>query len=559
MRSNLPITNKEVQLAAGEAIVSKTDLKGNLVYVNPTFSRISGLQEYEALGQPQNIVRHPDMPPEAFADMWSTIQGGAPWTGLIKSRCKNGDFYWVRSNITPVRERGSITGYMAVQVRPERAEIEAAALNYSAIGQRTKGARQMHQGSFVKPGVLHRLLAEMRLHSLGIRIWASTSAVNTLLLAVIIAALSSSKGSTSSLIWDVIVAGSSIGLAINVFLWNTLRVRMLRPLKSAIEGARVIAGGDLSAEFSCVETNEMGQLMRALQQMNMNLIATIGDVRSNVDTMSVATRQIASGNMDLSGRTEAQAASLEETAASMDQFSSTVKQNAENAVTANELAGAASSVAVESGAIVNDMIATMTEISDSARQIVDIIGLIEGIAFQTNILALNAAVEAARAGEQGRGFAVVAGEVRSLAQRSSVAAKEIKQLIDQSVGKVNVGMEQVQRAGGTMGQVVASVQRVTAIMGDITRASNEQSVGIDQVNKAVSHMDEVTQQNASLVEQAAAAANSLDQEANGLSRAVSIFRFDTSSRSGLRMAASARKAPAATSGQLAVRTQAVNE
>jgi aerotaxis receptor len=182
-------------------------------------------------------------------------------------------------------------------------------------------------------------------------------------------------------------------------------------------------------------------------------------------------------------------------------------------------------VAVDSGVIVNDMITTMTEISESAKQIVDIIGLIEGIAFQTNILALNAAVEAARAGEQGRGFAVVAGEVRNLAQRSSVAAKEIKQLIDLSVGKVNVGMEQVQRAGSTMGQVVSSVQRVTTIMGDITQASHEQSIGIDQVNKAIAHMDSVTQQNAALVEQAAAAASSLDQEATGLSRAVSVFQF----------------------------------
>jgi aerotaxis receptor len=259
--------------------------------------------------------------------------------------------------------------------------------------------------------------------------------------------------------------------------------------------------------------------------MNSNLIATIRDVRVNVETMAVATRQIAAGNADLSGRTESQAASLEETASSIDEFSSTVKQNAENSAQANDLAVAASDVAVEGGQIVSEVIATMDEINASSKKIVDIIGLIEGIAFQTNILALNAAVEAARAGEQGRGFAVVAGEVRNLAQRSSMAAKDIKQLIDVSVSKVSVGMERANRAGDTMEQVVGAVQQVTSIMREISVASREQSIGVDQVNQAIAHMDQVTQQNAALVEQAAAAAASLANEADGLKQAVSLFKF----------------------------------
>jgi aerotaxis receptor len=260
--------------------------------------------------------------------------------------------------------------------------------------------------------------------------------------------------------------------------------------------------------------------------------------------MAVATRQIAAGNADLSGRTEAQAASLEETASSVEQFSSTVKQNADNSAQANALAQNASTVAVQGGAIVADVIATMDEINNSSRKIVDIIGLIEGIAFQTNILALNAAVEAARAGEQGRGFAVVAGEVRNLAQRSATAAKDIKNLIDVSVGKVSAGMVQVDRAGATMKEVVASVRQVTAIMEEISVASREQSIGVDQVNSAIAHMDQVTQQNAALVEEAAAATASLALEAGGLTQAVSLFQFGraTPARLGTRPA---RKAPPA--------------
>jgi aerotaxis receptor len=300
---------------------------------------------------------------------------------------------------------------------------------------------------------------------------------------------------------------------------------VLQPLGKALNGARAIAAGDLSGSFETESTDEVGQLLRALQQMNSNLIATIRDVRINVETMAVATRQIAVGNMDLSGRTESQAASLEETASSIEEFSSTVKQNADNSVQANELALAASKVAVQGGEIVADVITTMDEINTSSKKIVDIIGLIEGIAFQTNILALNAAVEAARAGEQGRGFAVVAGEVRNLAQRSSLAAKDIKQLINISVGKVSAGMLQVNRAGATMEQVVSSVQQVTTIMQEISIASREQSIGVDQVNQAIAHMDQVTQQNAALVEEAAAAATRLADEAASLSQAVSLFNF----------------------------------
>jgi aerotaxis receptor len=521
MRKNLPVTNHEVQVQDDQAIVSKTDLKGNITYVNPYFVQISGYSEEELIGAPQNIVRHPDMPAAAFTDLWRSIQGGTPWTGLVKNRCKNGDHYWVKANITPIRENGHTLGYMSVRTRAGRDQIAAAADAYTDLREQKRGI-VIKNGQVIRPGA-GDWLARLSHSSLATRIWAATSGVNMLLLFVCLASLFGDG--TAALTRYSIFGATLIGLLVNVFLWYTLRTGVLQPLGRALDGARAIAAGDLSGSFETHATDEVGQLLRALEQMNSNLIATIGDVRRNVETMAVATREIAAGNADLSGRTEAQAASLEQTASSIEEFSSTVKQNADNSVQANDLAVAASNVAVEGGEIVAGVIATMDDINASSRKIVDIIGLIEGIAFQTNILALNAAVEAARAGEQGRGFAVVAGEVRNLAQRSSAAAKDIKHLIDVSVGKVSAGMTQVHRAGATMEQVVSSVQQVTAIMQEISTASREQSIGVDQVSQAIAHMDQVTQQNAALVEQAAAAASSLAQEACGLTQAVSLFKF----------------------------------
>ncbi|WP_348692681.1 methyl-accepting chemotaxis protein [Duganella fentianensis] len=524
MRNNQPVTNREVEVQEDQAIVSKTDLNGNIVYVNPYFCHVSGYSEAELMGAPQNIVRHPDMPPEAFADMWRSIQSGTPWTGIVKNRAKSGDFYWVKANVTPIREAGKTIGYMSVRTKAERSQINRAEEAYRAIRSGGKHNIRIKNGQLIhgSGGSLAARLTRRLIHSsLALRIWASTSLVNTLLAGVGAAALLGGGSGHNYIIF----AATVIGLLVNVFLWYTLRVSVLQPLGQAVLGARAIAAGDLSGTFETEATDEVGQLLRALQQMNNNLIATIRDVRVNVETMAVATRQIAAGNADLSGRTEAQAASLEETASSVEQFSSTVKQNADNSAQANQLALNASNVAVHGGEIVADVIATMDEINASSHKIVDIIGLIEGIAFQTNILALNAAVEAARAGEQGRGFAVVAGEVRNLAQRSATAAKDIKNLINVSVGKVSAGMEQVGRAGATMKEVVASVQQVTSIMQEITVASQEQSIGVDQVNAAIAHMDTVTQQNAALVEQAAAATASLAIEAGNLTQAVSLFKF----------------------------------
>ncbi|NUU03648.1 methyl-accepting chemotaxis protein [Herbaspirillum robiniae] len=314
-------------------------------------------------------------------------------------------------------------------------------------------------------------------------------------------------------------------LAFGVLCSWWLTVSIIRPLRTAVDVSRRVAQGDLTAEFKAASRDETGQLLAALQDMNRSLRTIVSQVRSGTDSIANASQEIASGNLDLSSRTEQQAGSLEETASAMEELTSTVKQNADNARQANQLAGSASQVAMQGGSVVGQVVQTMSSINDSSRKIVDIISVIDGIAFQTNILALNAAVEAARAGEQGRGFAVVASEVRSLAQRSAAAAKEIKTLIDDSVNKVGAGSKLVEQAGQTMTEVVESVRRVTDVVAEISAASQEQSAGIEEVNRAIALMDESTQQNAALVEQAAAAARAMQEQASGLASLVSVFRL----------------------------------
>jgi methyl-accepting chemotaxis protein len=321
----------------------------------------------------------------------------------------------------------------------------------------------------------------------------------------------------------MVLTGAGILAAMCFAYWITRSIT--KPFNEAVHAARRVAEGDLSLKIIVQSNDETGQLMQALKDMNESLHRIVSEVRTGTDTIATASGQIASGNMDLSSRTEQQASSLEETASSMEELTSTVKQNADNARQANQLAITASGTATRGNAVVAQVVETMGYINQSAGKIADIISVIDGIAFQTNILALNAAVEAARAGEQGRGFAVVATEVRSLAQRSAAAAKEIKTLIDDSVEKVDTGSRLVAQAGQTMEEIVTSVKRVTDMMAEITAASQEQSTGIEQVNQVISQMDQATQQNAALVEEAAAAAGSLQDQAGRLARTVSIFKL----------------------------------
>ena len=323
-----------------------------------------------------------------------------------------------------------------------------------------------------------------------------------------------------------LTAGAALALLLGLLLATLTKRSITGPIHRAAEVAEAIRNGDLTSNIDAAGNDETAQMLRGLAEMQANLRNIVAHVRQGSEAVATASAQIASGNSDLSGRTEEQASALEQTAASMEQLGSTVRQNADNAHQANQLALNASAVAVQGGDVVAQVVGTMKGINDSSRKIADIIGVIDGIAFQTNILALNAAVEAARAGEQGRGFAVVASEVRSLAQRSADAAKEIKALITASVERVEQGTQQADLAGSTMTEVVGAIRRVTDIMGEISAASSEQSTGVAQVGEAITQMDQATQQNAALVEESAAAADSLQRQAQELVQTVAVFRLN---------------------------------
>jgi aerotaxis receptor len=531
MRKNLPVTEKEYELRDDVAIVSKTDLKGKIVYVNPYFIEVSGFTEDELLGAPHNLVRHPDMPEEAFDDLWKTLKAGLPWTGLVKNRRKNGDFYWVQANVTPVRDGDRVSGYMSVRTRPDRKQVEEATALYERMRNGSAIDVALRHGVVMRTGVLGRL-DRLRNLPMALSLALKMGSICLLLLAMGISGLLAADRSTGNLAW-LFGAGSGFGIVLTLFLWHSLYRAIVLPLHDATHTARIIAGGDLSRDFDTSRRDDMGELLRALQQMNVNLQAIIGDVRTNIETITTGTDEIAAGTMGLSTRTETQAASLEETASSMEELASAVKQNAQHATQANALGLTSTSAAEKGESVVKQVVDTMSDINASSRKIVDIVGLIDGIAFQTNLLALNAAVEAARAGEQGRGFAVVAAEVRNLSQRCALAAKEIKGLINEAAQKVDNGTILVEQAGKAMHDILDSVKRVSSIMGEISAASAEQDAGIEQVNCAIVQMDETTQQNAALVEEAAAAAATLADQSHRLSDAISVFRLRRGERGAI--------------------------
>jgi aerotaxis receptor len=518
MVENFPVTQQEYDYPSENILVSTTDLQGRITHCNHAFEATSGFGYEELIGQPHSMVRHPDVPPEAFYDLWATVGRGRPWTGIVKNRRKNGDHYWVVANVTPIMQGGKPKAYMSVRYKPSRAQISAAEALYAKLDAQRKSGRhtfKLHAGGMRSLGwrdgfgKLHRLTLTQRL---GIAI----GVLGGVTMAIEAIGLSAMATLGAEAAW-LLVGGAAL------LFWFHKQFTVC--LNEIDRFAGDLAGCNLTTTLDPVQVGPFTSIARRLSQIQMNLHATIGDVRTEIEEITQMTEEVSRSSQDLSARTEAQANSLETTASSMEQLASTVRQTADMAEQVSQQSAQSTQVAQLGGAAVQSVGASMRAIETSSKKVGEIIAVIEGIAFQTNILALNAAVEAARAGEQGRGFAVVATEVRSLAHRSSTAAKEIRQLIGASVQQVAEGSHQMQDAGRTMHEVVDSVAQVSALIHQISSATKEQSIGIAQVNQSVNQLDTTTQQNAALGEESAAAATALNQSTASLRRSVDVFRL----------------------------------
>ena len=522
MRTNLPITQREYAFPAGQALVSTTDLQGRILYCNPAFIEVSGYTREELLGQPHNMIRHPDMPEEAFRDMWQTIESGQPWSGLVKNRRKNGDHYWVMANVTPLLDGDRPVGYMSVRTLPDRQQVSEAETLYARMREavsRGGGGPRLQAGRLAPQGVLARGLDRLQ----GDGHWRTQA-------LCLLGVAGGWGGAQLMSLWPgqlaataaaaLLAAGVSVGVA------ALIRRQNQEPLKALLRFANRLAAGDLTGQLPTGQPGLSGRLARALNQLSVNLMAIVGDTRAGVERLRHTSHDLASGNRNLAERTESQASSLEQTSASMAEITETVRHSADTARDVADVARQAADVTARSTEAVKEVTVTVEAIADASRRIREITQVIDGIALQTNLLALNAAVEAARAGEQGRGFGVVAGEVRQLAQRTSVAAREIKDLIEDAGLKVEAGSEQTRRACGTMEEAQAAVQRMSELVAGISAGASEQLNGISQINEAVSHMDQLTQKNAALVDELSSASETVTGQAQAVTEAVAVFRLD---------------------------------
>ncbi|WP_017347323.1 methyl-accepting chemotaxis protein [Pantoea sp. A4] len=514
MRNNQPVTQREFVFDDHATLMSTTDLNSHITYANDAFTEVSGFTAEEINGQPHNLVRHPDMPQEAFADMWATLKKGEPWTALVKNRRKNGDHYWVRANAIPVVRHGQVRGYMSVRTKPSVEEIRATEALYSDFRQGKAKGRHFHKGLIVRRGVrgVTSLLKTMPLR------WRVRSAMLALwpLSLVGLFALGAS---------DAMLLSSAGLMALLLLITNIcLEQQIVRPLERMYRQALNVATGASHKVETLDRADEIGMTSRAISQLGLMFRWLVDDVSGQAINVLSASDAIADSNNELSRRTEQAAANVQETAATMNEMTATVKSNTETAQAVNTLSHNTSNVALKGGEVMQEMVGMMAEIADSSKRIASITSVIDGIAFQTNILALNAAVEAARAGEQGKGFAVVAGEVRNLAQRSAKAASEIKTLVDTSAGRVQSGSDHADAAGRTMQEIVAQIQNVSTLIGQISAATAEQSVALSQVSIAVEDLDEITHRNAARVQESAEASTRMANQANRLVEAISVFR-----------------------------------
>ncbi len=494
--------------------MSITDVDSHIQYCNAKFIEVSGFNHDELMRQPHNLVRHPDMPPAAFADMWKTLKGGDSWTGLVKNRRKNGDHYWVRANATPVKRDGTVVGYASVRTTAKPAEITATAKLYN------KWSHGRAKGLGLKKGIIVRrgLLAWMSLFQVMPVFWRlilgiSAQATTALLAAWLL-------GVQPDILINLALFLLVGTLATGIFLHR----QVSKPLTNILIQAKQVAAGNIMDSDPVKRSDEIGMLERAINQAGLNLRSLVEDVGEQVTGITLSTHELSQGASDLSQRTEHTSSSLQRTAAAVLQTSQSLEQNAGSAQEVASLSTDASNMAREGCDIVAEVITTMSSIQMASEKISDIIGLIDDIAFQTNILALNAAVEAARAGEQGRSFAVVAGEVRTLAERSTEAARDIKTLINDSAERVSKGTELANHAGESMENIRSQFNKVSELIAGISGAVIEQSSAVGQVSDSINELDNMTSQNAGLVEESDNASSDLKARASRLSEAVDVYR-----------------------------------
>lgn len=505
-------------LGTTEYLISRTSSEGIITYVNQAFADAVGIPVDELVGMPYTQLFDPATPPEAVQDMRNTtITQGRRWEGLTRVKARDGSSIWAMTNVSLVRENGRVTGTTSVRTCADPNQIVYADRMLRRFMDKQARGWRIRGGQFVRSGlrgILQKILRPTLAKSLGV--------LQLPALAAGVALGVSHAGATQAAIWWTSL------LVVLLLMYGAAGIyaaRMQVSLESATDFAHRVAAGDLDAPLDERVGGQMHDLIRALLLMRRSMVTMIHDVISGVGTMAHASKEIAAGNLDLSRRTENQAASLEETASSMEQLTSTVHQNAEHARRARDMAIQAAGTADDGGKAFARIVAMMDDITASAKRIGEIVKVVEGIAFQTNILALNAAVEAARAGENGRGFAAVASEVRTLAQRSTAASKEIAGLISASIDSVAQGTALVRGSAATMAQIVSSIANVNVLMTEISEACSEQSQGIGQIGQAISQMDQITQQNAALVEQAAAAAASLSDQSRKVSLSLGVFKF----------------------------------
>lgn len=526
MRINLPVVDQEYDYPAHLMLVSMTDTRGHIVHGNAAFFETSGFSADELIGQNHNIVRHPEMPAEGFRDLWRTIGRGRPWTGLVKNRRKDGRYYWVRANVTPIMEDGKPIGYLSVRTKPARAEVEATEALYQRLNEETKaGQPSFHlEHGHVRWHGLKGLLSglTMRWFEKNLSLRLAAALLMMIALGMLPMALGTLWGWGAGATAGAQLTGLMLGAAI---MLGWFRHFLVRPMQQVELFARDLAACNLKTAIDYSPYSDMAQTLANLRQVQINLRAVIGDVNQQAASFYHAASEIADGSMNLATRAESQASSLEETAASMEEISGTIKNTAQIAVEVLGHSERSTGVAAKGGESVQELSVLMGQIRQSAGKMGDIISTIEGIAFQTNLLALNAAVEAARAGDAGKGFAVVASEVRALAQRSGGAAKQIRELIAQSSNQIGTGAERMHYANQTISEVVAAVREVGALINQISTAAHEQTLGVAQVNDAINRLDELTQQNAALAEESATASASLKSGADTLALAVQVFRL----------------------------------